>query len=57
LNIFERALLPAGAAALIFPGFRTDLTGTVIYIHTKKWPEKGSFRDRPPERRYLYEHI
>jgi len=43
LNVFERALLFAGAVALIFPGLATDLTGAAllftVYLTQKKWPE------------------
>jgi len=45
LNMFERALLFAGAVALIFHGLTTDLLGAailiIVYATQKMWPEKG----------------
>ena len=43
LNIFERALVFSAAVTLIFPGWKTDLTGAVllatVYLTQKRWPE------------------
>jgi len=43
LNIFERVLVFSAAVALIFPGWKTDLTGavllTTVYLTQKMWRE------------------